>query len=1024
MSKSTAWIKKSLTLPKSTFPPRPPKISSERSQQLLKSCTEDLYAWQQVNRRNAPTFTLHDGPPYANGDLHIGHALNKILKDITCRFQLSQGKRVAFVPGWDCHGLPIELKALEKEANQKSQAASEGASDGTIERDTGKGIAAKALRIRRLARSLASSTVEKQQKQFQQWGIMADWKNRWTTMDKEFEIEQLEVFKKMVGRDLIYRQFKPVYWSPSTRTALAEAELEYRDDHVSTAAYVKYPIVELSDGIKKKLGGLQDVSCVIWTTMPWTLPANRAIGFNAQIEYTILKTKTHGHLLVSRARAEDVAICCGEEVDEAVTISGSELHDVKYGDTTWTQERVIRPLLSADHVTADAGTGLAHLAPGHGPDDYRLCLKNGISPFAPVSEDGCFDNLACPKEPGLLVGKEVMSSGNDVVLQHLDGLGLIIKQHSYRHKYPYDWRSKKPVILRATAQWFANVGQLQEKAMQALESTVFVPSIGQNRLNAFVRNRSEWCISRQRAWGVPIPALYHRESGEALMTVQSVEHVISVIEARGTDAWWSTAEDDPEWTPPSQRNADGTALYRRGLDTMDVWFDSGTSWTQTTDTRGHPIQADMYLEGSDQHRGWFQSSLLTYIADQESPAEDSSPSAPFQSLVTHGFVLDQKGRKMSKSEGNVISPSQVMDGSLLPVLRKKLNGKSVEIPDEMGPDALRLWVASCDFTRDVSLSVDQLKNVNGALSKLRVTFKQLLGLLNDKLDEPAADERPSELALHHRIALFQVQKMQDLVHNRYEALEYHKGVEELNRYVNVDLSALWLEAIKDDAYCGGVAARLEVQTVVRFILRVLTRIIEPLTPSLIEEVWMNAPTHIDHLRLREAARQSPAPSAIGDDLLSKQGNSQLEEDLPHLLAIKDAIHACQERAKLDKKMGPSLECSIRIEHPDILAPSDILKDGQSWVALFFARYPATDLARLVSLSDLETSSEYHNPTTNKWHYAIELKLGDFDLRLAVVNPRFEKCVRCWRYVTDPEDQQPEGMCGRCADVVSDVVRTA
>jgi isoleucyl-tRNA synthetase len=602
---------------------------------------------------------VHDGPPYANGPLHIGHALNKILKDIICRIKVQDGassflsiditlvmtfelmlmfpdvgRRVVFVPGWDCHGLPIEIKALER------QRAKEGV-DQNLD----------AVGVRTIARELAATTVEEQKKGFRQWGILANWDGAWRTMDKSFEIKQLRIFQEMAKRRLVFRRYKPVYWSPSSRTALAEAELEYKDDHLSHAAYVAFPILHVNKALRTKLGGLRNLHAIIWTTTPWTLPANRAIAVHDELEYVVIKNGSN-HFLIAKNRLSHLQeVCFPDQQTEVVveSLMGHGLKQVKYSNPLRGKESTLQPVIHADFVSAESGSGLVHLAPGHGMDDYEVCTRLGIEAAAPVNDLGCFTDSAFPDDPAALTGKSVSLDGAREVLKLLGDKVLAV--HKYKHKYPYDWRTKLPTIVRATEQWFADVETVKGSAQKALTDVKFIPESGRSRLESFVRSRSEWCVSRQRAWGVPIPALYD-ESGIAVLSDESVSHIISTIEQRGIDAWWTDSPSEPAWIAPSLKGS-----YTRGKDTMDVWFDSGTSWTQTEG------QADVYLEGSDQHRGWFQSSLLTYAS------ASGKTDAPFKTLITHGFTLDSKGKKMSKSVGNVIAPSQIMDGSLLPTVK-------------------------------------------------------------------------------------------------------------------------------------------------------------------------------------------------------------------------------------------------------------------------------------------------------------------------------------------------------------------
>ncbi|KAL9102516.1 MAG: hypothetical protein Q9163_002351 [Psora crenata] len=975
-----AW-KDTLSLPKSTYPPRTPPAAD--CAQHLKRCTDELYAWQHANRTGG-VFTLHDGPPYANGDLHIGHALNKVLKDITCRFQLSQGRKINYVPGWDCHGLPIELKALE-EQGRRNHAGTWAADDNSF------ALRGDAVGVRKAARALALKTVEAQKKQFRELAIMADWDKAWKTMDKSFEIEQLNVFKKMVGKGLIYRRLKPVYWSPSTQTALAEAELEYREDHVSTAAFIVYNLCTVSESLRKKLGqDFRKIGLVIWTTLPWTLPANKAIGYNAEIDYVLVDSVRNGCLLMARSRLEHVQGYCNDHLTEIREIKGSDLAGATYSDNLWSMQTTARPLLPADHVTADFGSGLAHLAPGHGPDDYKLCLRYGIPPFTPVDECGRFDRSACPKQPSFLSGKTVLDNGNKAVLELAAENGKLLTQHEYTHKYPYDWRSKKPVILRATEQWFADVGDIQEAALRSLCYVKFVPNTGNSRLTSFIRNRSEWCISRQRAWGLPIPALYNSNTNAPLLTEESIDHITSVIKERGIDAWWSDAEFDPAWTPAPYREVDGLSCYKRGRDTMDVWFDSGTSWTQTLQSKDSEDHvADVYLEGSDQHRGWFQSSLLTYIAHQAAPSDSGDATkAPFRTLVTHGFSLDQYGHKMSKSLGNVVSPKEIMEGTLLPPLRKKVNGQMREFKDAMGSDALRLWVASCDYTKDVVVSPDSLKTANNYLAKYRTTFKLLLGILHDWPPCSDGQRTPSLLSagqddIHHVIALWQLEQMKTAVKTHYQNLDYHKAVAEINRYVTGDLSAFYFETIKDAAYCGTVSERRTVQETLSIILYHMLQVLAPVTPLLVEETWSSlAPqakaVYASH-PLQGTWDTGHKLAILGDDT-----RRDLRTYVPILLEMLAVVRSTQERARSDKKMGSSLQSYVTVQVHRNAEDAD----QDSVLSLLFRLY-GKDLANILVTSKVDHVFGELPPLTADWHYTEELELLGQNAAVHVYAPQMQ-----------------------------------
>lgn len=988
--------KKTLHLPKASFPARP-KILDRPT--YIKRCTDDLYRWQKG--RPGPTFTIHDGPPYANGDLHIGHALNKILKDVVCRVHLREG-RVDWVPGWDCHGLPIELKALQEQGEKPAFW------NGNMD----------PVDVRYAARRLAATTVEKQKRSFQEWAIMADWDNAWTTMDKGFEIDQLLVFKEMVRKGLIYRRFKPVYWSPSSRTALAEAELEYREDHMSKAAFVKYPLDDCSDALKEKLNmDIKHISAVIWTTTPWTLPANRAIAYHKDIDYVVVHSVAHGYILLAASRVDEFRSQCDEDFEPVDSIQGKELVGMRYRSTVFDSQAPPRPLLHGNFVTQGSGSGLVHVAPGHGMEDYELCLEHGILASAPVDERGCFiDGMEG------LSGQEVLTTGNEAVLERLSDLHYLIARQVYKHKYPYDWRSKQPVIVRATAQWFANVRNIQESALEALESVNFIPTSSKTRLQSFVKNRNEWCISRQRAWGVPIPALYNIETDEALLTEISVSHITTVIKERGIDAWWSDSELDPAWTPPSLRGDQGETIYRRGKETMDVWFDSGTSWTQMQRALGNNTQiADCYIEGHDQHRGWFQSSLLTHVAYQKDTTRiepdggpslvRTLPSAPYKNLISHGFTLDHDGRKMSKSVGNVISPAEIMEGTLLPPVQRNVNGKMTEIRDGLGPDALRLWAASCDYTSDVRVSQTMLQAINGSLAKYRVTFKLLLGILND-FDPSMCSDFGEQASDNHRIALMQLQEVTSSVEQHYRTMEFNRAVTDINAYINTNLSSFYFESIKDAAYCGTTHERAQVQSTLYQIFIELQQMLLPVTPLLIEEVWDYTPKLIKEynatppaMRLRKDSKKS-----IGHGM----GKRPSKSDISSLMRLLNAVRNGQEAARNDKKMGNSLQSFVLMEiHPVLVAE----KPAVDLLRHYYADLEALFVVSHVSIVEGESTSKLDK---SRWSYLTECEIEGQMVRVHVHEAERARCNRCWRYKAPLDAPKEVALCQRCVEVMDDL----
>ena len=915
-----------------------------------------------------------------------------------------------FVPGWDCHGLPIELEALQKQRDLGRLGPNEW--PGRVS-------------VRKVARALAAETVEEQKRSFRRWAIMADWENAWKTMDEKFELDQLKVFAKLVKKGLIYRRFKPVYWSPSSTTALAEAELEYKEDHESISAYVKYPLHTLPKSLAGKLDfDGNKIYAVIWTTTPWTLPANKAIGIRSDIEYVVARSEKHGNLLIAKSQVTEVMKhACRGPLEVLTSLHGSELSSATYQDSEFNNKSSPRPFLHAGFVSSERGTGLAHLAPGHGADDYDLCLKHNISAFAPVDFEGRFTKLASPDNPRLLLGKEVLSFGNKAVLDHLNERGRLLGRLKYRHKYPYDWRSKHPVILKATEQWFADVREIREDAMRALDGVTFIPERGKERLESFIETRSEWCISRQRNWGLPIPALYKKQGGEAILTEASVSHIISTIKDRGIDAWWTDDDQEPSWTPVWLRDDAGQTHYRRGRDTMDVWFDSGTSWTQTEnqtkDMEKHV--ADVYLEGTDQHRGWFQSSLLTHVAQwSEADRQKMLPKAPFRTLITHGFTLDHKGRKMSKSVGNVISPEEIMDGTLLPPLKKKHRTVAATDPDQkgdvfdsMGPDALRLWVASCDYTKDVIISQTVLKAIHSSLSKYRVTFKLLLGILEDF--PPSITIPFVQLDVNHQIALMQLQDLEVDVCKHYTNFEYLKAIGAINKYINIDFSAFYMESIKDAVYAGGkrdstFSSREMAQHTLLQIFISLQNMLAPVVPLLIEETWDYTPTQI-----REFHKYPFHRIWTERDGLANNNYDQLRSDLSSLLQANAAVKSAQERARKDKKMGSSLQSFV------VLQLNDSVENVGNTALPIFNRY-RDDLETLFVVSNVEicVGSLPSSIASAEWSYNAACDVGGSKVTAHIYTPQKAKCVRCWKHAAPADADNQSPLCVRCEEVIGEL----
>lgn len=785
------------------------------------------------------------------------------------------------------------------------------------------------------------------------------------------------------------------------------------------------------------------LSALIWTTTPWTLPANKAIAVNGDIEYCLVNTKSD-QFLVAKDRLEHLQSFLPDDrfVVTHKSFSGSELAD---GQATcfniFTGQE--SPILQADFVTATSGTGLVHIAPGHGMDDYVLCQQNGIGPaFAPVNDGGMFTSDVWPtakdSDLDLLHGQFAPTKGTNAVLNIMRGCSkylpadrdvlssdLVLAAHSFAHKNPIDWRTKQPVITRATAQWFADASAIKDRALAALDDVNFIPESGKSRLRSFVEGRSQWCISRQRVWGVPIPALYHADTGEACITDESIAHIISTLEQRGSDAWFSDAKDDPAWLHSSLE----PGKWHRGRDTMDVWFDSGSSWTSLSAREAGMPLSDVYSEGTDQHRGWFQSSLLTAVAMQDPHAK---PVAPFKMLATHGFTLDGDGKKMSKSLGNVVSPEGIISGALVQTQRGTKNGKrqQQEPPPNsqktsLGPDVLRLWVASSDFTRDVSISQTVIQSVQQALQKYRVTFKFLLGVLHDySLLTPNKGPK-LQLDLPDRVMLYRLQETNKSVKRAYSEYRFYVGINESNKFINNDLSAFYLELAKDRLYAGSTESRQRTQMILLHILQNMIRWLGPVTPHLIEEVEAFLPPGIQP--------QEPYLQQIwedGSDGLIEDYPDEVEQQRDHnntmqawhaFQAISTAVKVAQERARAAKVLGNGLACRVEIHTPSPVSPTssrlqfveELERELPAMLVVSGVCWTQHDVVEGVPISINTESAELGDAW--RFEQPVEIKCEGKTLtgKVVVLPPAHEKCVRCWKYVAE-EKAVP---CAACRKVL-------
>ncbi len=906
-------------------------------------------------------FVLHDGPPYANGDLHIGHALNKILKDVINKFRLLQGCKVRYVPGWDCHGLPIELKVLQGMKSEERQRLTP-------------------LTLRQVARDFALKTVEKQRQGFKRYGIWGNWDRPYLTMSPEYEATQIGVFGQMVLQGYIYRGLKPVYWSPSSQTALAEAELEYPEGHTSQSIYVAFAMQTLAAPAQPILAEyLPNLKAAIWTTTPWTIPGNLAISLNPGLTYAVAEARSHlkptaDYFLVAADLVESLAQVLETELVVKATFPGKTLEHSTYRHPLFDRES---PLAMGEHVTTESGTGLVHTAPGHGQDDYVVGQNYGLAVLSPVDDNGIFT-----VEAGPFAGLGVLDGGNQAVIQALSNAGALLKEQKYSHKYPYDWRTKKPVILRATEQWFASVEGFREEALQAIASVDWIPAQGENRITPMVKERSDWCISRQRSWGVPIPVFYDEETGEPLLNAETIAHAQKLIAEKGSDIWWELPV--AALLPEQYRNNGRT--YRKGTDTMDVWFDSGSSWAAVVKQRDSlHYPADMYLEGSDQHRGWFQSSLLTSVA--------TNGCAPYQKVLTHGFVLDEQGRKMSKSLGNVVDPAVVIEG-----------GKNQKAEPPYGADVLRLWVSSVDYTSDVPLGKNILKQMADIYRKIRNTARFLLGNLHDF--DPERDKVPYQaLPQLDQYMLYRMTEVFTEVTEAFESFQFFRFFQTVQNFCVVDLSNFYLDIAKDRLYISAASdsRRRSCQTVLAIALENLARAIAPVLSHMAEDVWQFLPYATPYQSVFDA----------GWVKLEEQWQApELADFWQRVRQIRAEVNGVLEQARVEKEIGSSLEAKV------LLYVSD-LELRQKLQAL----NPATDVEtngvdelRYLFLASQVELLESPHPLED-----LKYQVQSHAFSVGVVKAVGDKCDRCWNYsIHVGEDKEHPLLCERCVPVVKEL----
>lgn len=914
---------------------------------------EGIYEALQERPAANGTFSLHDGPPYANGALHMGHALNKILKDSINKFKMAQGYKVKFIPGWDCHGLPIELKVLQSLKSKERK-------DLTP------------LKLRQVAEKFAKDTVQEQRLAFERFGVWGDFDDPYLTLLPKYEAAQLGIFEDMVRGGQIYRGRKPVYWSPSTRTALAESELEYPEGHTSQSIYVGFRCTgEVPASVTEIVGDASGLEVAVWTTTPWTIPANRAVAVNPELEYVVARAEMPD----GRTRRLVVASGLVESLQATLEMAsmsvesrflGVKLEGLRYEHPlTGTVAPVV---LGGDYITTESGTGLVHTAPGHGVDDYKVGLKYGLEVAAPVDNAGNFT-----EEVGVesLVGANVLKDANDRVIALLKESGHLLLEKPYVHKYPYDWRSKKPVITRATPQWFASIDGIRDDALAAIDKVRFVPESYANRMRPMIVGRSDWCISRQRSWGVPIPAFYRKgdEAGEPLLNPEVISHVRGIVAEKGTNAWFEMSVED---LLPDAYKADAE-LYEKGKDTMDVWFDSGSSWAYVQEELGSPV--DLYLEGQDQHRGWFQSSLITSVAVRGE--------APYKTVLTHGFCVDGNGRKMSKSIGNVIDPFSII-----------LGGKNPKKEPAYGADVLRLWVASVDFTFDVAISQEIMGNVADNVKKLRNRARFMLGNIYDF--DPAKDAIAySDLPLLDRHVIHGAEEVFEQMTEMYDSYNFSQAMKLLTNFTQ-DLSSFYLDVAKDRLYIekADSARRRSCQTVLRWLTERVARVISPVLTHLAEDIYQSLPGAKAEKSIFLTTWYEPFPGR------AEAQDDELIADFRRVLDLRDPTNLALEKARRSELLGSSLEASVSVR----LQPGSPLR--QCLDCLAASPMPSVDsLAFLLGVSAATVGDD-----------AAAVEDGDDKLGATVTVERAAgfRCHRCRMYFDSVDSNT---LCGRCSAVV-------
>ncbi len=934
-----------LNLPKTAFAMKA-NLTQREPQQRKAWEKRDIYNEILAAREDAPLYLLHDGPPYANGDIHMGHVINKVLKDFVVKYKTMTGHKAPYVPGWDCHGLPIEVKVMAELGDKAKQMSKP--------------------EIRKECQKYASKFVKHQTKQFKALGVFGDFKNPYLTLKPQYEQGILEIFAELVGNGLVYKQLKPIHWSIGCETALADAELEY-EDITSSSVYVNFPMDDDSAAKVREMGLAPDGSKVcfmIWTTTPWTLAANLAVAMHPRLDYVGLTYDKDGTKFTSIICAERLeAVVAAAELEEgqysvSEPVKGSELERLRYVHPYVEKNPTDRDAyfaINAEYVTTEDGTGIVHIAPGHGAEDYMEGMRYGLAVYSPVMDNGCYDDTV----PEWLRGKSVLKV-NAEVNEHLQKLGLLVHEADLLHSYPHCWRSKTPVIFRATEQWFVGVDREIEKfgnkslrnmAMDQIDDVKWVPDWGQKRIQGMLESRPDWCISRQRSWGLPIPTFVNSK-GDALLTKESAMAAAKYIGQKGSNCWFTDTPQEilgEDFQLPDGFSWDD---LEKEENIFDVWFESGCSWHSVIEMAGYNVPVDLYLEGSDQHRGWFQLSLL--------PALGATGAPPFKTVLTHGFTVDDKGMKQSKSAGNYVS--------------------ALEEVEKYGADILRLWVSSVNYQEDMRCSDELIGRLQDAYRKIRNTLRYLMSNINDFVPgEMSVDYK--DMTLIDQWAMEKLNVLIDEVHQAYDNFAFHRVFTKIYNFCTVEMSSIYMDVLKDRMYCDAAdsVSRRSGQTVMYTILDALVRMLAPVLAHTAEEAWAAIEYKSEEVDTVHLASMPAADKAIAPAANAAKWDS--------IMALRDEVLKVLEGLRAEQVIKSNQEAAITIETND------------------------DDLLAVINDMGIETFASLCIVSE------VRISKGK-SLKVSAERCSHAKCERCWNYYpTVGQNAEKPDLCNRCAVVV-------